>query len=372
MANSIAHRTETNSVGYRPHTESFALGSQANVSKLLLETHRRLVDELSAPPRAGAQPWVGFELTPGADLASHPLLVGVAVGTGTEGAVQGGLPGESALRLYVSQEVPPENIAELVGAAYGIDALSDGRVPYEVIHTGPIDALAHRMRMRPAPGGISCGHFAISAGTLGCLARGRQAPRDTLTLILSNNHVLANVNAAQAGDEILQPGPYDGGTRPADVIARLERYVAIDFALPNYVDCATATLVESRLVRREQLFLKGGTPAFFACGTMPVPASRGLSVGKSGRTTQLTAGRVTGIGATIRVNMGAGRVAVFRDQIEIRGVSGDFSQPGDSGSLIWTWDEARNPVGLLFAGGGGLTFANPIHHVLAALDIDLL
>jgi hypothetical protein len=95
-------------------------------------------------------------------------------------------------------------------------------------------------------------------------------------------------------------------------------------------------------------------------------------VGKSGRTTQLTSGRVTAIGATIRVSMPGGRTAVFRDQIEIRGLTGDFSQGGDSGSLIWTWDEKRDPVALLFAGGGGRTFANPINHVLAALDIDLL
>ena len=50
---------------------------------------------------------------------------------------------------------------------------------------------------------------------------------------------------------------------------------------------------------------------------------------------------------------------------------GNVSAGGDSGSLIWSWDKQRNPVGLLFAGGGGFTFANKIGRVLSALDINL-
>ena len=74
---------------------------------------------------------------------------------------------------------------------------------------------------------------------------------------------------------------------------------------------------------------------------------------------------------SIRVDFRNGRVANFRDQITIRGLRGDFSRGGDSGSLIWSWDKQRNPVGLLFAGGGGFTFANKIGRVLSALDINL-
>ena len=96
-----------------------------------------------------------------------------------------------------------------------------------------------------------------------------------------------------------------------------------------------------------------------------------MIVGKSGRTTQLRAGRITDCNASIRVNYGNGRVANFRDQITIRGLRGDFSQGGDSGSVVWSFDARRNPVGLLFAGGGGFTFANKMNRVLAALDINL-
>jgi hypothetical protein len=96
-----------------------------------------------------------------------------------------------------------------------------------------------------------------------------------------------------------------------------------------------------------------------------------MLVGKSGRTTQLTVGRITDCSVTIRVNYGGGRIALFRDQIAVRGFRGNFSAGGDSGSSIWTWNSRRNPVGLLFAGGGGITFANKMTRVVSALDISL-
>ena len=89
-------------------------------------------------------------------------------------------------------------------------------------------------------------------------------------------------------------------------------------------------------------------------------------------TTQLTRGTIIDVSATIRVNYGGGRVALFADQISVRGAGGtDFSAGGDSGSSIWTWDGNRRPVGLLFAGGGGITFGNKMSRVVSALDINL-
>ncbi len=94
-----------------------------------------------------------------------------------------------------------------------------------------------------------------------------------------------------------------------------------------------------------------------------------MIVGKTGRTTQLKQGRISAVNVTVNVNYGSGRVAQFRDQISIRGVSGDFSAGGDSGSLIWQWSATRQPVGLLFAGGGGTTFGNRIQRVFGQLDV---
>jgi len=227
--------------------------------------------------------------------------------------------------------------------------------------------------LRPAPGGISVGHRLITAGTLGCLVRGRSAPRINRLMILSNNHVLANTNGGPLGESILQPGPYDGGRNPADKVAVLERFVPINFAAgsANIVDCATAWAWPER-VRRELMYISGGIIRYFRVGATPVAAALGMPVGKSGRTTQLTSGRITAVGVTINVNYGGGRVARFTNQIAVRSPSGNFSAGGDSGSLIWTWDARRAPVALLFAGGGGTTFANPIAGVLARLDVQLV
>ena len=65
-------------------------------------------------------------------------------------------------------------------------------------------------------------------------------------------------------------------------------------------------------------------------------------------------------------------MARFVNQIAIRTPGGNFSAGGDSGSVIWTWDARRAPVALLFAGGGGTTFANPITRVLSALDVQFV
>jgi hypothetical protein len=239
------------------------------------------------------------------------------------------------------------------------------------VPVGVVDALSHRMRLRPAPGGISVGHVSITAGTLGCLCVGNRTPRNSRLMILSNNHVLANSNAARIGDCIVQPGPADGGRCPADQIAILESFVRINFSGGiNYVDCATGWAWPDR-VRRELMYLSGGRPVYFRVGSSPIAPAINMVVGKTGRTTQLRQGRVTAIGVSVNVNYGGGKVAHFRDQIAIRGLSGDFSAGGDSGSLIWQWATGLRPVGLLFAGGGGTTFGNRITRVLSGLDIRL-
>lgn len=309
-------------------------------------------------------------------------IVGVGVGmslpptTGPGGEIfSSGLePGRQALNLYVVERTSADEVRSVVASAMGVSAAASEDVPINVIVTGLIDAQPHRFRIRPAPGGVSVAHFRVTAGTIGCLSIGRSAPRNSRLMILSNNHVLANTNNAAFGDCICQPGPLDGGSCPADQIAILERFVPINFAAGavNFVDCATGWCWPDR-VRRELVYLAGGVPQFFRIGSVPVAPQMNMAVGKSGRTTQLTRGTIIDVSASVNVNYGGGRVGFFRDQISIRGAGGAlFSAGGDSGSSIWTWDNNRRPVGLLFAGGGGITFANKMSRVVAALDINLV
>jgi hypothetical protein len=304
-------------------------------------------------------------------VAMDANIVGVGVGLGDGDAV-GTSPGDPVLEVYTIEKESAGDLRARLASVAGVSALADSEFPIKAVQTGVIDAYPHRMRMRPAPGGISCGHRNITAGTLGCLVRGRSTPRINRLMILSNNHVLADVNAGPLGVSILQPGPYDGGHHPADQVAILERFVPISFAAgaSNVVDCATGWAWPDR-VRRELMYISGGVTRLFRVGAAPVAPSVGMQVGKSGRTTQLTNGRITAVGVTINVNYGSGRIARFVNQIAVRAAQGDFSAGGDSGSLIWTWDARRAPVALLFAGGGGTTFGNPIASVLASLDVQI-
>jgi len=263
-----------------------------------------------------------------------------------------------------------------------------GEVKTDVVETGVIRALqGHTDRWRPAPGGVSIGHVDITAGTLGCLVtRGDQL------FILSNNHVLANSNAAQRGNPIIQPGRYDGGTLD-DQIATLEDFIPINFGTSpptcsmatgvegflnwlakllgsshrvmafqevpdrNLVDAAIARPLSDDLV--EKRILEIGVPQGSRDATL------GTQVKKSGRTTGFTTGRITQIDVTTQVSYGEGQDAIFEDQL----MAGAMSKGGDSGSAVL--DEEDYVVGLLFAGSDTTTIINPIQFVLEALNVEI-
>jgi len=262
-----------------------------------------------------------------------------------------------------------------------------GGLPTDVVQTGVIRALqSHTARYRPAPGGVSIGHRDITAGTLGCLVK-----KGGEFFILSNNHVLANSNAAQVGDPILQPGPYDGGRFPDDHIANLEAFVPISFAggpsgcstargiadflnsiakamgsdarlqaittqaEDNLVDAAIARPLNPLDVKDE--IMEIGTIQGTASGAL------GMAIKKSGRTTSLTTGEIQQVNVTSTVQYGENQTAVFTDQL----LAGAMSQGGDSGSAVL--DSNNRLIGLLFAGSESSTIINRIENVFATLGV---
>ena len=228
----------------------------------------------------------------------------------------------------------------------------------------------NQSRQSPLLIGISIGHFRITAGTLGCFVKTRSGGE---TRILSNNHVLANENAAKKGDALIQPGRFDKGKKGRDTAGKLDAFVKLDVTGANFVDCAIAGLRAG--IQFDSKTLKGiGALAGVATSTVGV----GDKVAKVGRTTDVTHGRITAFELdNVIVGYDIGNLR-FDNQIEIEGAADDpFSQGGDSGSLIV--DADRQAVALLFAGGDqggsngkGLTFANPIGKVFDALKVDLL
>jgi len=314
------------------------------------------------------------------DLRGRKNVVGVTIGKKIVNGVQ---TDEDAIIVLVREKVAASQLAPA-----DLIPLTLAGVATDVYLSHDIKAFQDpRKRWRPAPGGVSLGHYRVTAGTLGATVEDIETGE---RLILSNNHVIALSNDAQVGDPILQPGPADGGSG-ADEVGKLARFIPISMdsafvcflaerlvnvvnrvlALlarntrlavvgcqqsANIVDCAVAR--PNNIDDLDLNILVIGKPK-----AEPVAASIGMEVQKFGRTTGYTKDKVIGLEATINVSYGAGRMATFEHQI----VGGPMSDGGDSGSLVL--DMENRPVGLLFAGSDTVTIMNEIGRVLDALKI---
>ena len=317
-----------------------------------------------------------------AQLMSMANVVATGVGYKISGDT---LTDEVSIVVSVIKKLPLAQLTEATAVPKSIDGTKT-----DVIETGPIVAFQDpKQRLRPARPGCSIGHYQITAGTLGCLVK-----RADQVYILSNNHVLANSNVAQASDPIWQPGKYDGGTS-ADQIATLDRFIPIGFpgdtpppppqpggcsplALimkafqsepapapkiqinepgNNTVDCALAKPLSASLVSPDILNI--GVPIGVGTATLGTPLQ------KMGRTTGYTTGQITQLDVTVSVDYG-GTIATFRNQL----MAGAMSQGGDSGSAVL--DMNKRVIGLLFAGSSTTTIMNPIQFALNALEVQLV
>lgn len=301
-------------------------------------------------------------------LKGIPGVVGVGTGIGVNG--------QPIIRVFTKRVGIPDIPQKLE------------EIPVEMKITGmfvaysdPTDRFA-----RPVPIGVSTGHPDITAGTIGC----RVKDLNGSVYALSNNHVYANINNASKGDDVIQPGTYDGGVDPdvdsVDVIGQLCDYEPIDFSLfgSNTMDAAivctttdgvgNATLLDGYGTPNSTIFGDSNSDGFFDnLNTLLLQP-----VQKFGRTTGLTHGQVTEINVTSAVcyaNCSSqlfAELAWFDNQIAIESVNSyAFSMGGDSGSLIVTDDDNKNPVGLLFAGSSTTTLANRIDLVLNRFNVSI-
>jgi len=265
---------------------------------------------------------------------------------------------------------PTVVVFTLLPGTSGIPDRVDG-VPTRTVVSGMFVPLTElTTKHRPATLGMSIGHPDITAGTLGFKVK----DGSDNSYILSNNHVMANSNNARIGDNILQPGPYDGGSDPADKIGTLVNFVKIKFdGTNNDVDAAIASIVYGDVMSHTGDEGEGyegyGQPS-----AVTTTALADMDVTKYGRTTEGTDGTVYATNATVNVcykTQGPVRckqLARFVGQIVI--TPGSFSAGGDSGSGIVTRD-GNYPVGLLFAGSSSYTIANPIDAVLSAFGVTI-
>jgi hypothetical protein len=176
----------------------------------------------------------------------------------------------------------------------------------------------HQKMTRPLRIGASIGHHKITAGTLGAFVRSRD---DGSILVLSNNHVLANENKAKKGDHVLQPGNFDGGQDPAHKAGELLRFIKLKKTGPNLVDTAVAS-IDSGIEFDHRTLTGLGKLAGLGDAVLVDD-----QVGKVGRTTGTTRGRVSAFevdNVVVDYHLG---LLKFDDQVEIEGAGSDpFSQ----------------------------------------------
>jgi hypothetical protein len=325
-----------------------------------------------------------------------------AVGIGQRIA-EGKQTGEPCVRIYVVQKLPKSLLPPRDLLPESIDG-----VPVDVIETPPafLHAKARRKErpsastaftiaevrrstistsaaappcttnrrkaQRPIIAGISVGHRNVTAGTIGYFCNSVAAGDDPANVyILSNNHVLADTNIGEPGDDVFQPGPIDGAT-DIDAVAVLHRYVDMQLngTSVNSVDCALAAMRPGTEHRLEICRIGRITGR--------IPAVENMLVRKHGRTTGYTEGKVTDVNYTALVgmdNLNPSVVGRFENQIRIEAANGfpAIGLGGDSGSLVVDLNSA-SAVGLYFAGpdSGEYGVANHIADVENELQARLI
>lgn len=318
-----------------------------------------------------------------AEIRNNPNVVGACLG------YRGGVVGNSIGYLALTER--PSTPAQLLGdSTYYFHG-----APVDTLTVGKLWAQGRTDRVRPAPGGVSVGHYSITAGTLGMVVR--NSKKKGHWFILSNNHVLAASNSGDIGDPILQPGTADGGINPDDVIGELAEYVEIVFGgtpppIPPdcgvsaaYVDFgnAVAALLGSGVrVAAHRIGAQAANLVDAAIASVKhndvstevlgigeisgvIEPELGMPVRKSGRTTGLTTGSIIGVDAVVTVGYGGGLSATFEDQI----ITSNMSQPGDSGSVLVSAD-SQDAVGLLFAGSDQITIHGRMSTVMDLLEVE--
>jgi len=292
---------------------------------------------------------------------------------------------EEVFRVYVREKLPLSALAVadvipsmIQGVATDVVVIGDISIP-------PLMAapLAYTERVRPLEAGISIGNRAITAGTLGWFFE-----KDGDVAIGSNAHVLAE-NPLEAGSRektILQPGAYDGGRAPRDVVAEYrwhqQLYGGVSTCPVGQLFAGLGNMAARLSARRTRFKLlttgvnridfavtgaplvpyelkvcgakdwsgfvglgfAGSSQASFFCkaehimatGWKPIDVDVpvvdvGDTLHKVGRTTEYTTGAVIDDCAHGKVDYGGGNLIEFDDLI----LTTKMLEGGDSGDAVW-------------------------------------
>ncbi|KLU74524.1 hypothetical protein [Clostridium botulinum] len=279
-----------------------------------------------------------------------PYVVGIALGYKIK---NGFITNKKCIKVFVSKKVPLSNLYE-----HEVIPKFFKCIETDVVESGEFSAAEFTGKVRPVIGGYSIGVSNVrGVGSLGCLVTdGRYK------YILSNNHVIADLNKIPIGTPIIQPGFDDGGKPSTDIVALLSKYIplkteGIITSPTNYTDCAIAKLINESIASPKIAIV--GAPE----GTMIPIIDKGVR--KVGRSTEMTTGRITDIDGTFHIRFDSKRV-FFEEQI----VTTYMCEDGDSGSILLY--ENNYAVGLLMASGKSHSIFNNINEVLKALKVRIV
>ncbi len=229
---------------------------------------------------------------------------------------------------------------------------------------------------------------ATGLGTLGFFALVNGCRRREVVLV-SNRHVLL-AHGAGRSDPIYRPMFSQSGE--TCVISRdmLEPIAEIvnegaeanhHFQYPSepagdyFVDCASARLLDEEDVRTTLRFVSDGNVEETAVRSvarmhpLDVVGGRAPRVRKFGGATGLTTGRVVDVAAPVEAAGGPLRLR----NLVIRGASGKFVEPGDSGALVL--NERDQAIGLVWGRSdtdANVAYACHIHPVLDRLKVTMM
>src|SRR5260221_1184377 len=291
----------------------------------------------------------------------QPNVVGVGI---TEKTSRGQRTGQMAVTFYVEKKLPKTKLsaAKMIPPKVPNPLSGGPDVPTDVVELGKIKLQAGPfVQKTPIQPGNSVGHFSGNAGTLGAIVR-----RGGKTMILSNSHVLARSGKAKKGDAILYPGKADKGRRPADVIAKLDKFTKfiVGGEFVNELDCAVAELKTGPKARPVNAQIRG------------LVAPKGTTAAKRKMKVQIV-GRTSGISDVTAIVDTHFRFEVvypdlnqsvgFKNQILCRP---PYSRRGDSGALVIEKATGK-AVGLHFGGTPKGSVFCPIDKVLKNMNVTL-
>ena len=292
-------------------------------------------------------------------LLELDFVQGVAIGASqdsTRGRVQ---PVPAILLDQITDEKKAQVSERLDDALQNTDFAPDDRSRFRALQFTQVKRITARQGLsmpkhpsllfpalqnfvRPVVGGVRIGpQNGSGSGTLGICCYDENSLAE-LSYMLSNNHVLADLNNATIGIPIMQPGPEGGidifGTK---IIGSLAGYVPLLFTnqypgSTNYVDAAIAAGAAKDL--DGDIHEIG---SLLGCTYAPALLS---PVQKTGAYTGHTIGEIEYVYATIKIDYGASREAWLANQIIVRP---HIANDGDSGSLLVSDD--KRAVGLIFA-----------------------